>query len=351
MGLTRAEVDPDALRHNCGVMRGHAGNRKLFAVVKCDGYGHGMLDVCDAIGDLVDGFCVFEPGDGLAIRKRGFGHDVLVMGPVLSESGFSEAAKSGLWMCVGSAQSISVAAGGKGARRLFVKCDTGMHRLGIPVDEVRDAVSAISGSCESVALMHHFANADARGGTAAQAEVMADLSSSLGLPFTASNSAATLWANDAGEEFVRCGISVYGCTPGTHNGDSAGSIGLLPAMTLTSQVVAVQAVREGEGVGYGSRWRAPRDTRVAVIACGYGHGYPRPAPDGTPVWVNGKVYPLVGRVSMEMLTVECTEGDLREGDRAELWGANVPVDEVSGLAGTIGYTLVAGLPSKVRVNL
>lgn len=347
--LVSASVDLGACVDNCARLRKAAGRRKLFAVVKANAYGHGMEQVAGAIAGSVDGYCVFNINDGARMGALKPGKPVLLLGGVQSGEEAGVAAELGLWVAAGSGRSLEVATAHAGSlSRVFVKVQTGMHRLGLPASEIAGAVESLrKAGCKDVALMTHYSDADVNGGTDAQDRIMDDVVQSTGLPFSMSNSAATLSLPESGEEFVRCGIAVYGCTPFSHDSKSAESLGLRPAMSLTSSVIAVQEVRKGEAVGYGSRWRAERDTAVAVVACGYAHGYPRSAPDGTPVWVNGRERPLAGRVSMEMLTVECPEGDVAVGDEAQLWGDRVPADLVANMAGTIGYELLAGLPDAV----
>lgn len=347
--LVSAAIDLGACADNCARLRKAAGRRKLFAVVKANAYGHGMERVAGAIAGSVDGYCVFNINDGTRMGALKLGKPVLLLGGVQSDGEAEAAADLGLWVAVGSARSLGNATAHAGRlQRVLVKVQTGMHRLGLPASEVAGAVESLrKAGCKDVALMTHYSDADVEGGTASQDRAMDELVRSSGLPYSKSNSAATLSLPESGEEFVRCGIAVYGCTPFAHDSKSAESLGLRPAMALASSVIAVQDVKKGGTVGYGSRWRAESDTKVAVVACGYAHGYPRSAPDGTPVWISGRERPLAGRVSMEMLTVECPEGDVAVGDAAQLWGDRIPADLVANLSGTIGYELVAGLPEAV----
>jgi alanine racemase len=204
------------------------------------------------------------------------------------------------------------------------------------------------------ALMTHFANADrddAHAGpaaVAAQLRVFDEACRGWTGARCVANSAALFLHPQAGGDAVRPGIALYGATP--MSGRTADTFGLRPAMSLATRVLSVQQVAAGEPVGYGSRWTATRPSRIGVLACGYADGYPRSAPDGTPVWVGGRRVPLAGRVSMDMITVDLTDApQVEAGDAAELWGAQLPVDEVAQRSGTIGYELLCALAARVPV--
>ena len=347
--LVRALVNISACQANCRRLRKAAGRRKLFAVVKADGYGHGMVPVSKAIADEVDGLCVFTVADGEVLRHHGIKLPVLIMGGFDLPEHLDSLVANELWVAIYNRDQLDMLRATKAALpRVFVKVQTGMHRLGFDPTEVAGVLAELA-KCEvkQVGLMHHFATAEQADGTRAQSQVMADLVASSGLSFTASNTAATLFASDQGEEFVRCGIGIYGCTPSSHKEHTARELGLYPVMQLVSEVLATQTVPAGSGVGYGLRWVATRDTTIAVVAGGYAHGYPRRASDGTPVWVAGHELELVGQVAMEMQTVELTNGNVAKGTAVELWGEHIPVDLVAQRAGTIAYELLASLPSSV----
>ena len=308
-----------------------------------------MLPVAKAIMGHVDGLCVFEPQDGHLLRFAGVRLPVLVMRGLRNADEAKLVAQHQLWLVVTQQRDIELVTQCAAAPdRVFIKVQTGMHRLGFAPEEIANVLQALrQGGVTRLALMHHYANAEIDDGTAAQNAVMHELTEAHQLPVTASNSAATLLRQEADyEEFVRCGISVYGSLA-SGAGQSAASLGLRPAMSLRSEVLAVQKLAQGATVGYGSRWTASSATRLAVIACGYAHGYPRTMNDGTPVWVNGMRLPLAGQVSMEMLIVEAGANKVHVGDTVELWGQHVPVDEAAVGCGTIGYELLAGLPNQI----
>lgn len=343
----QASIDSAALRHNCGVLRKAAGKRGLFAVIKAKAYGHGLLGVAATIAGQVDGLCVYDLTDAVSLRQAGHQLPVLVLGGFRNEDELTLLVKHGLWAVLHQHEQVAMLeAAAQLPVRVFVKAQTGMHRLGLALESVPEVIRRLKvAGCANLALMHHFADAGKPANATVQQHALQQLLMGCNLPFSASNSAATLLLPDAGEEFVRCGIAVYGGSP--LEGKPAASWGLRPVMTLSSEVIACQHVAASSAVGYGLRWRAQQDSVLAVVACGYAHGYPRRVPDGAPVWIGGKGMSLAGRVSMEMLTVDTRGEKVRLGDSVELWGANVPVDAIAGLSGTIGYELLAGLPDQV----
>jgi alanine racemase len=236
---------------------------------------------------------------------------------------------------------------------VHLKLNSGMNRLGFMPDSYRAAharLSAIS-SVRSVTLMTHFANADdaQNEGLGLDEQVRRFREASVDLPGKRSlaNSAALLTRSDLACDWVRPGIMLYGATPG---GPSAAAFGLQPAMTLESEIIGVQRVKPGDAVGYGSRFIADRPMTIGVVACGYADGYPRHAPNGTPVMVQGRRTAILGRVSMDMITVDLSAiPGAGIGSKVELWGAQLAIDEVAQAAGTIGYELMCALAPRVRV--
>jgi alanine racemase len=238
----------------------------------------------------------------------------------------------------------------------YLKIDTGMHRLGLAPAQVPQALERLRGmaTVRVVALMTHFANADradADAGPAAVAEQLRIFDTACAGwsgPRCAANSAALFLHPQVGGNAVRPGIALYGATPMT--GRPAASFGLMPAMTLGAQVLSIRQLGVGETLGYGSRWRAARPSRIGIVACGYADGYPRVAADGTPVWAGDRRVPLVGRVSMDMLTIDLTDApQVDVGAEVELWGKQIPVDEVAEAAGTVGYEVLCALAPRVPI--
>jgi alanine racemase len=240
---------------------------------------------------------------------------------------------------------------------VYLKVNTGMNRLGFAPAQVAGVLARLRAlpGVRIAALMTHFANADrgdANVGPAAVSEQLRAFDAACvgwsGARCVA-NSAALFLHPQVGGDAVRPGIALYGATPMA--GRPAASFGLKPAMSLTARVLAVQPLAVGETIGYGSRWGAQRPARIGVLACGYADGYPRVAPDGTPVWIGAQRVPLVGRVSMDMITVDLTDApQVDVGAEAELWGRNIPVDEVAEACGTVGYELLCALARRVPVT-
>jgi alanine racemase len=231
---------------------------------------------------------------------------------------------------------------------VFVKVNTGMNRLGVAPAAVAALVERLS-HCESVAvlrLMMHFARADEDDGVAEPLRVFDEACKGLPYPRSVANSAGVIRYAEVGGDIVRPGIMLYGATPFAY--DSAETLGLVPVMTLRSELIAVQELAAGDAVGYGASYVAPGPVRIGVVACGYADGYPRHAPNGTPVLVCGRKVPVAGRVSMDMITVDLTEvPEARVGSPVVLWGEGLPVDDVAGAASTVGYELLCAVAPRV----
>jgi alanine racemase len=346
----RALIDTRALRHNLERVRESAPRSRVMAVIKADGYGHGMTTVADALAGA-DAFAVARMEEALRLREHDPGHDICLLSGFHRRDQLPMMRQHRVQPVVHCEEQLAVLEqdGGAGVE-VWIKIDTGMHRLGFPP-------SALEGVCRHLGqrnipvrgVMSHFANADEPQDdyTDRQFGRFVAATRDCGLPRSIANSAALLARPDTRLEWVRPGIMLYGCSPLNDRDEEA--LGLRPAMTLAGRVIAVRTVPRGEPVGYGSTWRAPEDTRVAIVACGYADGYPRHAPGGTPVWLAGRRGRLAGRVSMDTRAV-AVDHDLtvRVGDEAELWGSHVSVTEVARLAGTISYELLCRVTARVR---
>ncbi|ROR35172.1 alanine racemase [Inmirania thermothiophila] len=355
----RITVDLAAVRHNLARARAAAGPARVLAVVKADAYGHGAVAVARALAGLADGFAVAVVEEAVALREAGLGGPILVLEGFADGEDLEAAARLDLWLALHDAGQVVRLARAALPRPVgvWLKVDTGMHRLGVAPQEAAALWRRLAGLAQVAGvpvLMTHLACADdpADPATARQLACFAEATAGLEAPRSIANSAGLLGFAAARGDWVRPGIMLYGVSPFT-DADPA-RWGLRPAMTLESRLLAVRDHAAGEPVGYGGTWRARRPTRLGVVAIGYGDGYPRHAPNGTPVWVAGRRVPLVGRVSMDMLTVDLTEHPAaRPGDRVVLWGPELPVDEVAACAGTIGYELlcrVTGRPPRRWVD-
>ena len=348
-------MDLSALRHNLGVVRRHAPQSRVLAVVKANAYGHGVARAARALADA-DGFALLELDAALALREAGYQQRIVLL------EGFFDAAELPLLAAhridtvIHSPEQIAMLRQAPAGvyLNLFIKLNTGMNRLGFGVSELAGALAALRATAAAGEwiLMTHFANADDARGVAWQIASFENMSRSLvsgrgtALPRSLANSAAILRYPETHADWVRPGIMLYGATPFAEV--SAAQLGLKPVMTLTSRIIAVQQLKPGASVGYGGVFTSQRDTRIGVVACGYADGYPRHAPSGTPVRVGDAMTTTVGRVSMDMLCVDITLlPQARVGTTVTLWGDGNPVDDVAAASGTVGYELLCALAPRV----
>ena len=347
MRPARAVIDLQALRHNYRLARESTG-AKALAVVKADAYGHGAVRVAQALEAEADGFAVACIEEALELRAAG------IRAPVLLLEGFFEAAELALivehdfWFVVHSAWQLEAIEQAAIARPLtaWLKLDSGMHRVGFLPNEYRAAYQRLqaSGKVDKVVLMSHFARADELDSPRSNEQLAVFNSASEGLAGEISlrNSPAVLGWPNIPSDWVRPGIMLYGATPFDRSQPLADQ--LQPVMTLESKIISVRELPAGEPVGYGATFVTRQTTRVGVVAMGYADGYPRQAPTGTPVWIDGQPSQLLGRVSMDMLGVDLTHlSQAGLGSRVELWGRNVLASEVAERAGTIPYQIFCNL--------
>ena len=352
-----ARIDRAALAHNLAVARARAGGSRVLAVVKADAYGHGALGAARDFADA-DGLAVARANEALALRRAGVEGTILVLGGFTDPVSLSALAAERVHAVVHGPEQVEMlrVRGDGPPVRIWVKVDTGMHRLGFAAAElpaVWRELSRLPAVARPLHAMSHFAGADEPGGGATAEQiarfdaVLAELGGPAPPPASLANSAAVLTAPASHREWVRPGMMLYGVSPlaGRRGSDH----GLRPAMTLTAPLVAVKAIESGSPVGYGGTWTAPERMRLGLAAIGYADGYPRHAPSGTPVVVGGRRAALAGRVSMDLVAIDLRRcPDARVGDRATLWGEGLPVEEVAEAAGTIPYELVARIGPRVR---
>lgn len=349
----RATVDTSALAHNLEVARQSAAQARVFAVVKADGYGHGLDAAVRGLAGA-DGFALLETARAFELRESFPDHRVLLLEGAFDARGTAQAIDAGIDLVVHAEHQVEWLEALEGPRRanLWLKFNSGMHRLGFGQAAFRKAFERLVGAAcvARIGLMTHFANADLEDGAT---DALARFErAAAGLPGrrTLSNSAACLSMPAARGDWIRPGIMLYGASPFADR--SAESLGLRPAMHLDSALIAVQSLLPGDAVGYGGTFVAGRPMRIGVVACGYADGYPRSAPTGTPVWVAGKRTRTVGRVSMDMLTVDLDPiPEAAVGSPVQLWGGHVPIDDVATHAGTIGYELMCRLARRVPVTV
>ncbi|MEW5892257.1 MAG: alanine racemase [Pseudomonadota bacterium] len=348
-----ARIDTAALAHNLGVARRLAGSARILAVVKANGYGHGLLRVARALR-AADGFAVLTLEEAGALRTEGFTHPIVLLEGFFHPDELPAIAHWRLQPVIHREDQAEVLAKAKLEHRVdvFVKVDTGMHRLGLPPKRLREVVEQLqaAASVGSITLMTHFASADEfQVGVAGQMQVFRQAVEGLALPVCLANSAALMRYPETRGDWVRPGIMLYGASPFAD--ESGGNLGLLPAMTLESRLIAQRPLRRGEAVGYGGTFVAPKDMRIGIVACGYADGYPRHAGTGTPVLVEGQHTRTLGRVSMDMLCVDLTPiPNAHVGSPVTLWGAGLPVEEVAASAGTVAYELLTAIAPRVRIE-
>jgi alanine racemase len=347
----RAEVSLSALRHNYAFAKGCAPESKAFAVVKANAYGHGLDRMVRALPNA-DGFATLELDSAIRLREQGIEQPILMLEGFFAPDELRIFAEQDLWTSVHAEEQIELLAHAQLDRPLnvFVKMNSGMNRLGFAPDRFRAAVEQLAGlpQVAGITLMTHFSSSDEAGGIEAPLARFREATAGLPYPVSLSNSAATIDYREAHGAWVRPGIMLYGATPYANR--TAARIGLKPAMRLTSQLIAIQELQTGDGVGYGLGFRAEAPMRVGIVACGYADGYPRIARTGTPVAVEGTLTRTVGRVSMDMLAVDLANiRNARIGSPVELWGDLVPVDDVAKGAGTVGYELLCAVAPRVPV--
>lgn len=347
----QATIHTAALQHNLAMARSCAAKSKVFSVIKANGYGHGMLRVAHALAGS-DGFAVLGVDEGVTLREAGFKQVILLLEGVFGSDEIALASQHALAVVVHNEEQLLMLekTAIDNPLDVYVKLNTGMNRLGLPLARfwgIYDRLRACK-AVRDVSLMTHFATADGPQGISEQLSRFNDLTGEMNRPRTLANSAAILRYPETHADWIRPGIMLYGATP--FDDQTAAELGLQAAMTLESRIIGVQNLGPGDSVGYGRQFTAEQSMTVGIVACGYADGYPRHAPTGTPVWVAGQRTRTLGRVSMDMLCVDLT-GIKHEtlGSAVELWGANIPIDEVAKAAGTIGYELMCALASRVPV--
>ena len=359
----RALIDPRAVAHNLKVARQSAPHSKVWAVVKSDAYGHGIkhvysalsgtLDLSPAAGDApagADGIALLDFDEAVRVRELGW------EGPILLLEGFFEprdlpvVAAYDLTSAVQCDEQLAMLESFTALKPLsiYLKMNSGMNRLGFSPARYKQAwqrARAIA-AVGDIALMTHFADADGSRGVSSQFATFERGAEGIAGVRCLSNSAATMWHSQVHADWIRPGVMLYGGSPSGLSKDTASR--LMPAMTLQSRLIGTQQLAIGDTVGYGATFVADRAMKIGVVACGYADGYPRTAPAGTPVIVDGQKTRLVGRVSMDMITVDLTPcPHAGVGAPVELWGGALPVDDVAAACGTVGYELMTAIAPRV----
>ena len=347
----RVRIDSAALRHNLDAARRRAQRSRICAVVKANAYGHGLARAARALA-AADGLALIELEAALELRRLGERRPILLLQGFFSPDELEPIAAHGLTAVVHDAEQLAILERARPPKKIAVvaKLNTGMNRLGFPAEDLRGVLERLRNcpGAGAIALMTHFADADGKRGVRWQLERFEAASAGVDLPKSLANSAALLRYPEAHKDWVRPGIMLYGCSP--FPDESAEKLGLKPAMTLTSELIAVKELRPGDCVGYGCTFTADARMRVGVVACGYADGYPRHAPTGTPILVAGKRTRTLGRVAMDMLFADVSGISGAEvGSAVTLWGEGLSADEVAASAGTVSYELLCAISQRVPV--
>ena len=353
--MIRARIDTQALRHNLEAIRGQAPGRKVMAVIKANAYGHGLAATAQALS-AADAFAVARIDEGLQLCAAAVRAPIVLLEGVFSKEQLAEAAAHELQLVVHDPLQIELLERYAGEYRftLWIKIDTGMNRLGFRPPDFAAALrrlQALRTPAREIRLMTHLARADepAQEMTRIQTARFRQCVGASALVTSIGNSAGIFGGAESQGDWIRPGLALYGVSPfGASNGTA---LGLRPAMTLQTRVIATKRVPRNETVGYGGAWLAQRDTRIAILSAGYGDGLRRSLAAGTPVLVAGQRAALVGRVSMDMIAIDITDlPSVQVGDSAVLWGAELSVETIAAHAGTIAYELLCAVNQRVPLE-
>ncbi|MGI4814788.1 MAG: alanine racemase [Janthinobacterium lividum] len=369
----RATVHTAALAGNLGVVRRLEPAAKIWAVVKANAYGHGLARALAGLRET-DGFALLDFDEAVRLREYGWAGPILLLEGIFTPADLEIVERYNLTATVHCAEQLRMIESARLAKPIAVhlKMNSGMNRLGFAPARFRAAWerARASAAIGQITLMTHFSDADGDRGIAHQISAFETAAADIPGGRSLSNSAAVLWHRGLRQDWVRPGIMLYGASPSGQTADIRHT-GLAPAMTLSSELIGTQTLEAGETCGYGSTFTAPRRMTVGTVACGYADGYPRHAPSGTPVIVDGVRTRLLGRVSMDMLAVDlepCLHAGRQQrsgeggaagsrgaaqvgvGTAVELWGKQLPIDEVAAAAGTLGYELMCAVAPRVPMR-
>ena len=355
-----ATISGSALQHNLSVVKQHAPHSRIMAVVKANGYGHGLLNVARSL-NAADGFAVLGLNEAITLRDAGFKQKILLLEGVFCASELTAVASYGIDVVVHSRLQVEMLLNAALSKPVHVhlKMNSGMNRLGFTPTEYVAIFHQLKASSNvaDITFMTHFATADKDPGIEVPLALFQRTVKGIRQPVSLANSATILRYPNLRADWVRPGIMLYGAS--TVSGMPAAAFGLKPVMQLSTEIIGIQTIAAGESIGYGNRFTATQSTRIGIVACGYADGYPRHAgllggqhPHGAPIAVSGKLTRTLGRVSMDMLFCDIThipEADI--GSPVELWGSQIPVDAVAEAADTVGYELLCAVSSRVQIKM
>ena len=345
-----AVIDRQALQHNCRRVRELVGSVSVAAVIKADAYGHGAAIAVQAMFDYVDAFAVATVAEGVALRETGYQGSIWVLMGFADPDEQRVCLERRLYTVINQRRQLcELGVAGSAQLGIIPEIDTGMGRLGLNSrsDELQELAS--NAQVEVIAVMSHLAGADEGNRIQVQRQYHDFISASavFKAPRSLANSAATLDWPLTHLDWVRPGIMLYGAVP--HPGRTGAEFNLRPAMQFLGRLQGIRRMRRGDTVGYGSEWTCPEDMPVGLVRCGYADGYPRKVGAGAFVWLAGKGCPLIGRISMDSLCVDLRgAGQVESGAEVELWGPNIPVEQVAAWAGTIPHDLLCGIGPRVQ---
>jgi len=349
-----AYIDQAALTHNLSVTRRYAPHAHIMAVIKANAYGHGLIHTAHALKNA-DGFALLELEAAINLRDAGYNLPILLLEGFFSMQELALFEKYRLSAVIHHEEQIEMLANCKHhGLNIFLKINTGMNRLGFSPECLPALLRRLSANSAiaDITIMSHFAAADEakyNDSFTRQLKLFNQITQiNSQLPHSLANSAAIIRYPETHRNWIRPGLMLYGASPFTDQ--SAVEIGLIPAMQLASKIIAIQHLKKGDEVGYGGSFQADKPMRIGIVACGYADGYPRHAPTGTPVLINNQRCRLVGKVSMDMLTVDITEATgVQLNNPVTLWGKNLPVEEIARYAGTVSYELLCAVSTRVKM--
>ena len=349
------KLDLQAAKHNLRQVRRYAPDNKVMAVIKANAYGHGILRLANALNEA-EGFAVARVDEGVRLRQAGFQQPILVLQGFVCQDELQLMLNNQLEAMIHNANQIEILKQlpqQATQLKVWLKMDTGMNRLGFKIDEFHAAyqhLSQLSTILKPINLITHFANADDLLDDKTRQQLDLFNQSIAGFPGERSiaNSAGIIGWPNINSDWVRPGLMLYGCSP--FAGKTGADFGLKPVMSLHSRLIATKTIKAGETVGYGGSWQASTNTLLGVVSIGYGDGYHRHTRSGAPVLINGQRAPLIGRVSMDMITVDLSQlPEAKIGDPVTLWGQDLAVEEIAHYAETIPYTLLCGITQRVEI--
>lgn len=354
-----AYIDQAALKHNLAITKQYAPDTRIMAVIKANAYGHGLMHTVHALKSA-DGFALLELDAAIDLRNAGYNHPILLLEGFFSMQELALFEKYRLNAVIHHEEQVAMLDHCRHrGLNIFLKINTGMNRLGFPAEHFSTVFERLSRNpaIANITIMSHFATADEAKGNDDfkqqlrlfdQVTQTSCIQNSGRHHASLANSAAIVRYPETHRDWVRPGLMLYGASP--FSNQSAADLGLAPVMMLTSKIIAIQYLKKGDKVGYGCSFQADKSMRIGVVACGYADGYPRHAPTGTPVLINNHRCRLIGKVSMDMLTVDITEAaDIQLSSPVILWGKGLPVEEIAHHAGTISYELLCAVSKRVKI--